>query len=357
MSFLKREYQYQPSLRRSLVGFMAVACVTAMISLVLGVRHYASDFERSVQANLVQRGTESVRMTFANAMAREWESLEAVAENVNLGSREQMTSFVDAVVEASNRIAWAGVADLSGHVLAGSNGYREGEDVGGRRWFREGLKTPSFGNVFSLDRAGGEDRYLNMSVPIKGPDLIVDGVMVYRVKVDWIEEYLTTAARDLGLDFFVLNSAGEIVIDGDLSGFGPLSENIALAATIASERRFMRATADGAYLVGIHTKLTADTMPRSGWTLAVRVPSTTPQGDVRDLTQVLLGFCGLVLMGMLLFSILFGQHFLRPIQKLAETARSIANGDDRYPEELDSTRESAAFSDALAMIQTRLSSK
>ncbi|MGR3272511.1 hypothetical protein [Thalassococcus profundi] len=147
MPELKRRYGNFPKLSNAFTTVVAIVGAIGVWAIGHSALKNAEDFQIASHEAAAQSGATALSMVFSNALHREWESLQAVAENVDVSSPASMKSFADAVTEASNRVAWAGVANLHGKVVAGSNRIMEGSDVSEEGWFRKALKGPTVGQI------------------------------------------------------------------------------------------------------------------------------------------------------------------------------------------------------------------
>lgn len=348
-----------PKLSTTLIGSAIAAFVLALVAVSLPIRTHVGVFERNVQSEGVIRAGRALQLATSRAVEREWDSLNAVARQVSVDDVRQMRGFADAVVRASDGIAWVGVASRSGTVLAGTDRLREGEDVSSRRWFREGLDGGSVGSVFvpeSADSPGAAAGLINMSVPVFDSYGTAAGVVAYSMRIDWLTGYMSAAARELGLDFAVRAADGSIVTElGDQIG-APFDRNIADLATVGHNlTRYVSGSGDvPAHVTGVFPNLLAGDLPPFGWDLIVRVPALQGQASlVSFMRKISWSVAGLFL-ALTIATVVYTLYFIRPIEQLARTAAEIARGEDVYPRENMSSRESVTLSSALAMIQTKL---
>ena len=349
-----------PRLHSAFIGATLIFGIVAVLVILGPMARYGRTFQSEVQAENALRGALALEVAMSRAIEREWDSLQAVANAAGSGNLDDMREFADAVLGAGGRIAWAGFANRSGTIVVGSNGTRQGDQVGERRWFREGLQGGSIGNVYraSKPRPGSNyqiEELLNLSTPVTNDDGEVIGVFAYNLRMPWLDGYLKSTAEELRLDAFVLNREGTILVQRLGQGAAPLAETtidrlqLNRTQVIPSE-----SPAGDREILAIVPNLGTDSMPPLNWSLIVRMPAAVMVFDGRSLPMTL--FMSLVsLMALLLvFTLVFARHFLDPFERLAETSRAMAEDHDVYPEEFSSSRESSLLSQSLSRLQSRI---
>ncbi len=327
-----------------------------MLAIWWPINQHAREFEARVETENAIRGGKALRLAVSRALEREWESLQAVAGQIALKEDAEIRAFTDAVVFAGGRVAWAGLADLSGTIRVGSNGLREGTSVSSAKWYRRGLQGPFFGELTSSTTDQAHDRrdVLNISVPVTTPDGEIRGVYVYSLKVSWLGGYVRAAADELGLLAYVVDQRGRAIFGPDQdaqlnltpASLGSLSLNIGSAQIVEDENGVQN-------IYAVAPELAVGNAPPTGLSVVVRVPPASTGQNVSELS-VAIWVSLLSLLGVLgVFAFLFTRHFVRPLERLTQTACEIAEGKEPYPEEYNSSRESERLSHALSHIQSR----
>jgi len=352
-------YLAPPRLGTAFISATLIFGIIAALVVIGPIARYGRAFQAEVQSENALRGAEALEVAISRAIEREWDSLEAVAAGASRGDLDEMRRFANAVLNAGGRIAWAGFADGSGIIRAGARGAREGEDVGERRWFREGLAGGSIGNVYrpTGPRPGAPETetLINLSTPVRAPNGETLGVFAYSLRMQWLADYLDSTAEELDLDAFILNRDGEIVAerraapDGDLpaDAFTSLQLNRTHATVVENPR-------GPDEVLAVVPDIGTEAMPSLNWSLLVRLPAISPSNASHSLTTTILTSLALLFTLLAVFTMIFNRHFLSPFSKLAAISGAIADGQEIYPEEFRSTRESAALSRALSRIQTKL---
>lgn len=349
-----------PKMSRALVGFVALTGFIGMLVVWFPVSQRAADFEQSAQASVALRGAHAVRLATSRALEREWSSLTAVAEQIDFSDRTAVRNVVDAVTMAGGRVAWAGFANASGRVVAGSDRYREGDDVTERRWFREGLDGGSVGSVYTpASEKDAADPHaadqVNLSVPVLDAQGETLGVLVYSLRMSWLRGFASDSANELGVELFIVDHKGDVLVENrpaDAASLSPEARSFLLMGRAGT--RVVDADTSDPHILAVLPSVTTDAMPSFGWQMAVRVPTIAAGGGLFELKVAIAKILLSMFLGLIVFAVLFTAHFIRPIEKLAAIADKIADGDPIYPDEYFTTRESAALSQSLSRIQNQL---
>ena len=351
-----RENVHAPRLATSIFGFVMICGLLGMIAIWWPIQQHARSFETRVESENAMRGVKALRLAVSRALEREWESLQAVAGQISAMENEEIRAFTDAVLVAGGRVAWAGLADLSGTIRVGSNGRREGTSVSSTDWYRQGLRGPFFGDITSSNPHAAHEQkdVLNIAVPVKSADGDVTGVYVYSLKASWLQDYVQAAADDLGLLAYVVDKRGRSIFPAEQQTSVDLTPASLSSLSLNIESAQVVEDANGnRNIYAVAPELTVGNAPPTGLSVVARVPPASFGQDVSDLS-VAMWISLLSLLGVLgAFSILFTRHFVRPLERLTETAREIADGKEPYPEEFNSSRESEQLSHALSRIQSR----
>lgn len=351
-----QSFRRLPRLSVALIGINLLGLVIAVAFAGGVLNTYASSYRDAVQHEALLRGGNALRLTFSRAVEREWSSLQAVATVLRPGDTLGMRKFVDAVPLAGGRVAWVGVADLGGHVVAGSGHEREGEDVSQARWFRQGLAGGAAGSIFASDtQSSGAQDYVNLSAPIGDVDGQPLGVIVYRLRMSALTSYLQEAAHELDLDAMILDRGGKVVASA-LSHSDVLPSASELRSVELGQDRG-RTSADGKLVYASIRQLTGSNVPDFGWSLLVRAPNELPASMGNKVFWSTLAMIGALTAGLSLVALFAQRVFVAPITELARCADALQQGEQIYPPEHMQTREAARLSTALAVLQTRLESK
>ncbi|SLN13387.1 hypothetical protein ROJ8625_00399 [Roseivivax jejudonensis] len=345
---------HRPRLSVVLTFWNALCLGIAVLMVLHFTQQHAHEVSRQAQEDNALRAARAVSLTFSKALDREWESIRAVSEKIETSDYESMRSFVDAVPDASVSVAWAGVADPSGLIVAGSNAVREGEDVSERRWFREGLRGESAGSVFQPSGHEG-DGFINLSRPVLDADGAPVGVAVYRIDMAWVDGFIQETAVALDADALVVSRDGSVLASAAKQFDFMPSEAELMALGLGQDRGINADREDGpSFASATISRITSTAVPDMGWSLIVRVPlqgqSATSE---HPWNWDVLGFvtaaaCILAMLGKV------NSVISRPIERLAGCSSALARGELDYPVERAGSFEAEELSQSLAVIQTSL---
>ncbi|GGL97054.1 hypothetical protein GCM10011534_18810 [Pseudooceanicola nanhaiensis] len=344
-------------------AFIASSLIFGLIAalVILGpITRYGRAFQSEVQTDNAMRGARALEVALGRAIEREWDSLVAVAGNADPGDLESIRGYANAVLRAGGRIAWAGFADRGGTIRAGAQGTREGEDVGTRRWFREGLNGGSVGSVYlSPERRAGSDSddeaLVNLSTPVTNAVGQSVGVFVYSLRMPWVDTYLKMAAEELELDAFILDREGKVIAERRAEGAPELApEAIRSFQLNRPHTEVLSGADDRDEVYAIIPNMTATQMPPMNWSVVVRLPALAPGSAARSLSIAVLSSLIALFALLAVFVLIFNRHFLTPISRLADISDDVADGHEIYPEEFGSSHESTRLSHALSRIQAKL---
>jgi hypothetical protein len=351
-----------PSLATALFGFVAIFAFLGLGALALLAERRLEEVGNRVQAEAVQLRGEALRMNFGKALGREWNSVNAVAGTIDMGAIEATRPRLAAISRISNAIAWTGIADSSGRLLASSRPLLEGQDVSGSLWFRRGLNGKYIGSAETDDRlarlvpgAGdGPVRFVDMSVAIRDHEGRAEGVLLYRLNVTWIQEYLIESAGVLELDLFLVNGRGDVLFEHYEQIGQSLSPRARQVVTSGQQGVFqVPLEQHGEAFLALLPKIVTGDMASLDRRLVARVPAQVAGfglGSVvfsRDIFWVVLGFGAALVLG----TALFARYFLAPLRTLSRDAEAIAEGRDTYPAEQRSSREAQTLSAAIVRLQ------
>jgi diguanylate cyclase (GGDEF)-like protein len=323
------------SLGQQFALVMAVLCLT----LVLAATLVTATLSRQQATSRV----EAYMQTVANVMAsrldvymeerfrdiRDLATLDAL-QNVWSADADTIRAVLSQVQDSFPAYTWIGFADADGTVLAATNGMLEGASVAERPWFQHGLIAPTVEDVHEAkllagllgDSPAGEPfRFVDVAVPISGPDGQVIGVIGAHMSWTWSNEVRDTllAALDptAGTGLWILRSDGRVLL-------GPSYDSTPVdPALIATLQRGQSVTfvdhANGpAALTAIVPAATAADQSGLGWLVAARRPLSTAFADADRLTLTILAIGGgLAVLGIVV-ALALARRLTQPLRQLAE---------------------------------------
>lgn len=351
-----------PSLSTALFAFVTFFALVGFAAMALLAERRLESVESGVQSESVYLRGEALRMNFAKALGREWKSVKAVAGTLRMHSIDAARPRLTAISRISDSIAWAGIADASGKLVASSRPLLEGQDVSGSLWFRRGLGGNFIGAAEADDRLArlvpaetdGPVQYLDLSVAIHDDEGRAEGVLIYRLNVAWVQNYLVESAEVLDLDLFMVDGRGRVLFEHTEEFDQPLSPRARQVVASGQQGTFRVAQdADHDAFLALLPKVVTGEMASLDWRLVARVPTRIAGFGLgsfvlsADILWLLLGFGTALLLGTALFS----RYFLRPLRVLSREAQAIAEGRDTYPAEQHSSREAETLASAIVRIQ------
>ncbi|MBB95210.1 MAG: hypothetical protein CML68_11500 [Rhodobacteraceae bacterium] len=312
----------------------------------------------------VRARTSAAGEGFARLLHADWIDLKYLADATGDTDAEGIRNLMDGMRGDGTRISWIGYADASGTVRAAADGLLVGADVGQRPWFRNGLKSGFAGDVHDavllaqkLQPDGGDPlRFIDLALPVRNPAGDVVGVVGMHIDAGWAERTLAESGRMLGIELYLIDQAGSVVMTsgGDLPGAG--EERLLAAARAGTETSGRAIWPDGkAYFTALVPTVSYADLPSFGWRLAGRINAEAFRPGLSSLLGSAAYAIGIALVILAVMTLLFVRIFVGPITRLASDAEAFSLGRDSYPPELQSTREAAQLSTALARLQARRS--
>ncbi|WP_410219370.1 cache domain-containing protein [Paracoccus sp. (in: a-proteobacteria)] len=348
------------TLRKSVTGF-ALLCLLVMFLVPMGFAYLRGDrFTDSTLDFAARFRTTAAAGELARTLERDWRDLVFLSERVNGLSPDQLTHLMTGAGGDGSRISWVGYADLSGRVVAATDGLLIGQDVSGRPWYRNGLNGGFAGDVHDAvllaQLLGGEGenplRFIDLARPVSHANGDLAGVLGMHINAAWLQDYLSEAAEAFGIDLYLINPNGVI------------SASSADEAPNAAELQILRAAQTGVQAGGRETwpdgrdyfsalvpQVTSGDLPNFGWRLVGRLDASSVNFGIDLIRNGALYALGLVVALIALLTLLLTRIVMTPIAQLAASAQRIAEGSQEYPANSRTTCEAAQLSTALARLQ------
>lgn len=293
-----------------------------------------------------------------------WQTVSTYAKETNLDSVQAARQRCDILAEVDERIAWLGIADAQGRVVAASRGMAEGLDVSDRQWFRRGLVGPYAGDVREapllekyLPKSDGPRRFIDFAAPLRGPDGTVIGVVGMLVRWDWMREQLegmsTRHAEVLLISKDRRVLFGPAALEGTRLEIGAAVVGSQAGSVLRSER-----WPDGrTYMTAAVPVGSYRDVPPFGWSVIVRQELDEASAPLRELTRTFWSVSLLAGVSSLLALWFFVKWLEKPIIRQTAFAVSLSEENaDSPPYEETRFQEAADLSAALVRLQTRLRS-
>ena len=338
---------------------ISVLCAALFVAYIVTQR---SDIaQQQLRHDIVLRGADAIGLSFNTALKREWDSLHAVARNISNASLPEIDVFMDAVAQTGGQVAWSGFAGLDGTILSGSNRLREGQDVNERRWYREGLRQPNVGNVYASsslapdENNNNKQRLLNLSTPVIDEQTgEVKGVVVYSLRMAWVQSFLANARERLNIDVVVQNREGETIVDTRDTARS-LPKAVVAQASLGRDLPGNFQLLDNAEgLYAFSPNFISDALPDFGWRVYAVLDTGKLLNVMPQLLQSAVIAVSIAALFVLAATLMVARIVLRPLEDLVATATGMAEGEFDFPRESRSSREAVELSQALARVQGTL---
>ena len=349
------------SLSQSLYGFVVVTLLAMAAAFAVLISGRSEALVDDALDTAVRVRADAAAAMFARTLESDWRDVEFLARELARPGADAR-GLMDGMRGDGSRISWIGLAGLDGTIVTATGGMLEGVDASARPWFRLGLQGGFAGDVHEavllaelLQGADGEPpRFIDLARPVTDETGAVTGVVAMHIDFAWAAAQLDRLARDLRLDLFLVASDGRVIVSTD----GTLPERTGLQVLRTAETG---ATGSGRetwpdghdYFATLVPRVASGDLPSFGWRLVGRIDAASFRPGFDGMrTTGLAAVLGVVA---LLFGLtaLYVRQFIRPLERLAHSAERISSGGNDYPPEVDTTREMAAISAALARLQQR----
>lgn len=348
------------TLHKAAISF-GVACLLVMLAVpMLFAVLRGERFTDSTLDYTARFRTNAAAEALARTLARDWRDLRFLAGQVTQLDRDQLVPMLTGASGDGSRISWLGYADLSGNVVAATNGLLVGQDVSQRPWFRGGLTGGFAGDVHDavllaqlLGQQGDEPlRFIDLALPVTGPNGEAAGVLGMHINAAWLAAELAEYAALYGLDLYLLNPAGEISATSAEESPSSGELQILRAAQTGIETGGREQWPNGQeYFSSLVPQVTYGDLPSFGWRMVGRLEAGRLTFGIDLIRNGALYALLAMVAAIALFTALFVRAFAVPLQGLADSAERISKGSQEYPANSRVTREAAQLSKALTRLQ------
>jgi PAS domain S-box-containing protein len=336
--------------RRSLRAKVALSLALLGLLLTLAVALMAERAYREQLAlssgRALSYSAQQLALNFKLGLAERMVEIEQIATRISEPSaRDDAVALrrgLDQLKAGRPEIAWIGLADWQGRVVAASEGLLQGRDVTARPWFQAGRKGLWLGDVhealmlaqaLALSPDNEPLRLLDIAAPVT--DERGQGVGVLAMHLDWRwvsglqQRLLEPLSRQSGVEALILNRNGEVLEGPPALRAGDL-RSVLTQALQAGEPVLLRWPDGQSYLTAVSRSEptpAARELAELGWQVLVRQPESKAFAPGARLHQQLLSG-GLVLVTLLvLLSWLLAGRLARPLTQLADVAQRQRDGE------------------------------
>ncbi|HEX6591061.1 MAG TPA: diguanylate cyclase [Moraxellaceae bacterium] len=309
--------------------FGLLAMVLAAILTLLISRHTSHTDQQTVQVRLSSLAEVTSHVLDIGLYERMHDILELASVETlrQYDSNGASQALLEKMRESMPQYRWLGVADPAGqlHVSAGET---PGADAAAAPWFQEGRQRLYLGDVYLEAVAPGRrpPRLMDLAVPLYRADGQLAGVLGAHLSWDWARgvesTMLTKARRQAGIEIFVLNARGQVI----LAPVGKEDTELPPLQQLQNNSHALTWPDGEDYLSGSFRSQGYRDNPGLGWRVVVRQPVDKAFAASKQLQVYIIG-TGVALA--LLFTLLGMAlaHFLsRPLAELAQAADRLRSG-------------------------------
>ncbi|MDQ0314556.1 cache domain-containing protein [Amorphus orientalis] len=352
-----------PALATAIFVFVVGLFALLMIGTAFLVRGLVAQEGEAALAQAVEARGRGLQTTFLRSLYQTWTQVDTLAGSITAPKPgDELGTRLSELTQGDSWVAWAGYADLQGIVEQASNGLLEGVSVASRPWFSQGLRGPFAGDAHEavllaekLGQSSNEPlRFLDLAAPVNDAARRPIGVLGVHIDVAEARNRFRETAEALGVEAFLIGAGGDVVIAPSNAPMEQLTTSSLRAARVGTGRAFIETWPDGQeYMTVVLDDLRYRELPDFGWSMAVRIPTDILLSAQAQIQRALMLAIAAGLAIVVLITGLFVALYARPFSRLAASATEIAAGNDVYPYESRRTREVAAISAALAILQGR----
>ncbi|OWU82875.1 hypothetical protein ATO6_21440 [Oceanicola sp. 22II-s10i] len=350
------------TLPQAAYGFVALSfLVLTLVTIALFSARSESVLDDALDS-AVRKRTEAAAQDFARTLHSDWANLKHLSRMIDGSDIGGVGEVMAGIRGNGERISWIGYAGVDGIVREASDGLLVGADVTERPWFRNGLRSGFAGDVHDavllaklLQPKGGDPlRFVDLALPVTDGRGELTGVVGIHIDAAWAERFLTETAESLGVDLYLINQSGEVVMASGGQSPDEDEQKLLAAARLGAESASRDEWPDGQqYFTTLVPDVSYADLPSFGWRLAGRLDVQTFRPQIYTLVVSAMLAAAVALGALAALTHLFVRIYIRPIGALVENATQLAAGEAVYPRERNATREAAQLSAALAVLQAR----
>ncbi|WP_207484618.1 sensor domain-containing diguanylate cyclase [Arenibaculum pallidiluteum] len=322
----------------AVTGAVLAVGAAAMLSLAVGIRS-ERQLEREIGRSLSEAAFQMAEKLDTDMWARS-NQVAVLARIDALRDATVAQKVVDELKRKDHTLAWVGVLDRDGRIVAASGGILLGADASSRPVFREGIRGHFIGDVHDavmlaklLPNPSGEPmKFVDVATPMRNAEGDIDGVLATHFSWGWAREVERTLMRPMqdrrGLEVFIVGADGTTLLgpEGSLGQMLPIHS--VGSARLRAIGWAVETWPDGeTYLTGYAQGPGHADYRGLGWTVLVRQPVEAAFADAAALRREIFvwgaGFA-------LLFSVAawFAAGWLaRPLRAIADAAVRLRRGE------------------------------
>lgn len=247
--------------------------------------------------------------------------------------------IVDQMSGQDPALAWAGITDKDGKVLAGTRGILVGQSLSQRPVYREGIKGLFLGDVHEavllaklLPNDTGEPlRFVDVSAPIRSADGTAMGVVAIHYSWDWARRLVSDPQSPVqsraGVETILVAADNNVLLGPpDLRGTMLHLESVRRARDGMVGWRVERWPDGQDYMTGFAADQRQRVVKGLGWAVLVRQPVSIAYAPA-DRMRYTIFWSGLALATLFgALGWLVAHHIASPLRAIARSARAITKG-------------------------------
>jgi signal transduction histidine kinase/ActR/RegA family two-component response regulator len=320
---------------------------SALLAFTLAALRTAQLSEQALAAaselNLQQaRGVAAAVDADLERFGQELQAQAALMEEVSALRQPALLQKLVERLHARPCVAWAGVTDARGRVLAALDGLLLGVDVSARDWWQSAQRGLHFGDVHEAKllakllpapHSGEPWRFVDIAVPLHDGAGRVGGVLALHLSWPWLRDRIalfagTTPAQRAQL--FIAGPGGNQRLgpSGAMGDVLPLQQ----AAAQAPQGSAVLTWPDGRrYLTAWSVSRASTPYARLGWVTAVRTPMDELQAGNAAALRWIWGAAALGVAGTTALAWLLASLLLLPVHQFVARVRGMADRENAAP--------------------------
>jgi len=321
----------------AITGATLIVGMAFLMSAVVGERS-RTQLEQEIGRSLSEAAYQMAEKLDADMWARS-NQVSVLAKIDAVRDWAVAQKVVDELKAKDHTLAWVGVTDAKGSIVASSGGILLGVDASSRPVYREGLKGHFVGDVHDavmlaklLPNPSGEPmKFVDVATPLKDDNGTVVGVFATHFSWSWAREVQQTLLKPMrerrGLETFIVSADGTVLLGPEGTLGQPLPVGSVASAKVNGIGWTVETWPDAhRYLTGYAHSPGHASYRGLGWTVLARQPVDAAYATADALQREILLWGGA-------FACLFSAAawfaagwIARPLHRIADAARRLREG-------------------------------
>lgn len=350
-----RRFESYPRLSSALTLTFLLCGMLLVLLLLSKIAGHVTRFENRVEAEFVERGADGVALALGKSIEGARRDLNLLAAAANANDVGQLKRLYDALDSERKGVSWVGFADTEGRLVYATDGSAGVASVEDAPWFYDALVEGTSSDLGTRN-GNASDAVLTLARSVEDHNGNVSGVISMSLDKKWMADLVSEAAEKLRVRAAIVGNGGDIVfsaegLDDPESIQGRLQSVFQDQAALGIAPKVLR---DGERILALRPQAFSSSVPNLQWHLITWSSTAEASGSAASFAQEISIWIIVALGVATIVPIVLVIHFVRPLEKLANTARKMADGVFEFPVERCFTREAAMLSAALSRLQTQL---